>query len=74
MSVTIRNNHPIDPNSPTIEIVRGTGKNQSTDRVLPQQSVPLGEGDLTINVVYPKNEAEGEAKVVEAKADAEVNA
>lgn len=56
MSITIRNNYPIDPGSPTVEIDRGTGKAKTTDRVAPQQSAPLGEGDLTVRVVFPKTE------------------
>lgn len=71
--VTIRNNHPVDPNSPTVEITRGSGKNSSTDRLAPQQSAPqqsapLGEGDMAIKVVYPNKEGEDAPAADEAGA------
>lgn len=58
MSIKIRNDYPVDPNSPKLEISRGEGKNKSTITVLPQESAPLGEGDLTIKVVHPPKDEE----------------
>lgn len=58
MSITIRNNYPQDPKSPTIEVSTGTGKNKAVTVVRPQESKPIAEGDVTITVVPPADDEE----------------
>lgn len=56
--ITIRNNYPVGPESPTVEIDRGTDKAKTTDIIRPQESAPLGDGELTIRIVFPKGKDE----------------
>jgi hypothetical protein len=56
MSIKIRNEYPIDPQSPTIEVSTGSGKNRSVTVIRPQESKPIAEGDVTIAVVPPAEE------------------
>lgn len=56
MSITIRNEYPIDPKSPTIEVTTGSGKTKAVTVVRPQESKPIGEGEVTIAIVPPAEE------------------
>lgn len=58
MSISVKNDYPIDPNSPAVIITSGSGKNATKVRVAPQQSGSLGQGDITIGLEYPQSEEE----------------
>lgn len=62
MSISIKNDYPIDPNSPSVIITSGSGKSATKVRVAPQQSGSLGQGDITIGLEYPQAEEETKAE------------
>lgn len=62
MSISIKNDYPIDPNSPSVIITSGSGKSATKVRVAPQQSGSLGQGDITIGLEYPQGEEEAKAE------------
>lgn len=68
MSISIKNDYPIDPNSPSVIITSGSGKNATKSRVAPQQIGTLGQGDINITLEHPNEDAAaGETKDEGAK-------
>lgn len=67
MSISVKNDYPIDPNSPSVIITSGSGKSASKTRVAPQQTGTLGQGDINITLEYPKAEGDEPAEAEGAK-------